>query len=219
MKRRKWAVVTDFDGTVTLKDVGDKVLRHFKAATKKEIELSYAPQVKMEEWMKKYFRPGAASKKEIEAYVLSSTRLRGGFKEFRAFCAREGVPLEIASGGVDLYIDCLLKEWRLKIKSFYGRARFTSGGVRVSFPCLKGATLDAFKAARVRHYQRLGYSVAFCGDGTSDLKAARSADAVFATKRLRRYCLEEGVRNRQLKNFLSVRDFIRSSREDDNAAL
>jgi len=214
MNRRKWAVVTDFDGTITLKDVSDKLLVHFKAATKEEIELSYDPRVKMEEWMKKYFRPLAASKEEIEAYVLSSASLRAGFKEFAAFCSLEGVPLEIASGGVDLYIDCLLKKWGLKIKSFYGRARFTPGGIQVSFPCLKGAALDEFKSARVRHYQRLGYGVAFCGDGTSDLKAARSADAVFATKRLRRYCLEKGVRNRQLKNFFSVRDFIGGSGRD-----
>ncbi len=212
MEKATWAVVTDFDGTITLKDVGDALLRHFKAATREEIERSYAPHVKMEEWMKEYFRPLTASKKDIEAYVLASTRLRGGFKEFRAFCAAEGIPLEIASGGLDLYIECLLKKWGLKIKSFYGFTRFTSGGVRVTFPCLKGTTLDAFKTARVRHYQRLGYKVVFCGDGTSDLKAARAADAVFAAKRLRRFCREEDVKNRQLKNFFGVRDFIRSSR-------
>ena len=208
MRPIKWAVVTDFDGTVTLKDVGDVLLRHFKAATKEEIEDSCSPHVKMEEWMIKYFRPLMVPKKEIEAYVLESTRLRSGFREFHAFCAGQGIPLEIASGGVDLYIDCLLGKWRLKIKSFYGRARFTAKGLRVDYPCLKGSTLDVFKAARVRHYQRLGYKVAFCGDGASDLKAARAADAVFATKKLRRFCLEEGVRNRQLKNFFTVREFI-----------
>ncbi len=81
---------------------------------------------------------------------------------------------------------------------------------------MKRKPLDAFKAARVRYYQRLGYKVAFCGDGTSDLKAARAADAVFATKRLRRFCLEEGVSNRQLKNFFSVKKFIgkRARREE-----
>ena len=208
MKTNKWAVITDFDGTITLRDVGDAILRHFKAATKEEIERSYGPHVKIEEWMKEYFRPVTVSRKDIEAYVKASTRLRGGFKEFHAFCAGAGVPLEIASGGVDLYIDCLLKEWGLKIKSFYGFTRFTPGGVRVTFPCLKGTTLEAFKAARVRRYQRLGYKVVFCGDGTSDLKAARTADAVFATKRLRRLCLEKGVRNSRLKNFFDVKNYI-----------
>ena len=208
MKPIKWAVVTDFDGTVTLKDVGDVLLKHFKVATKEEIEGSYSPSVKMEEWMIEYFRPLTAPRKDVESYVLESTRLRAGFREFHAFCAGQSVPLEIASGGVDLYIDCLLKKWRLKIKSFYGRTRLTAKGLLVEYPCLKGTTLDVFKANRVRHYQRLGYKVAFCGDGTSDLKAARIADAVFATKRLRRFCLEEGVRNRQLKNFFTVREFI-----------
>jgi len=208
MRPIKWAIVTDFDGTVTLKDVGDVLLMHFKIATKEEIEGGYSPRVKMEEWMIRYFQPLTAPRKKIEAYVLESTRLRRGFRELHAFCAGRGIPLEIVSGGVDLYIDCLLKRWRLKIKSFYGRTRLTAKGLLVEYPCLKGSTLDVFKAARVRHYQRLGYKVAFCGDGTSDLKAARAADAVFATKRLRRFCLEEGVRNRQLKNFFTVSDFI-----------
>ena len=208
MRPIKWAVVTDFDGTVTLKDVGDFLLQYFKVATKEEVEGSYSPDVKMEEWMIRYFRPLTTPRKKIEAYVLRSTRLRNGFREFRAFCAGQAIPLEIVSGGVDLYIDCLLKKWRLKIKSFYGRTRLTAKGLLVEYPCLKGTTLDVFKAARVRHYQRLGYKVAFCGDGTSDLKAARIADAVFATKRLRRFCLEEGVRNRQLKNFFTVKEFI-----------
>jgi len=208
MKSKKWAVVTDFDGTVTLKDVGDAVFRYFNIATREEIKRSYSPGVKMEAWMIKCLRPVTVPRKEIEAYVLASTRLRGGFQEFHAFCAGGGIPLEIASGGVDFYIDCLLKKWELKIKSFYGRTRFTPKGIVTEYPCFKGATLDVFKAGRVLHYQRLGYKVAFCGDGTTDRKAARKADAVFATKRLRRFCLEEGIRNRQLRNFFDVKDFI-----------
>ena len=160
-------------------------------------------------------RPAANSAPPSDG-LSAAARLRGGFRELRAFCGRQSVPLEIVSGGIDLYIDLLLKAWGLRIKSFRGRARFTADGVRISFPCLKGTTLDAFKAARVKHYQRLGYGVVFCGDGTSDLKAARSADAVFAAKRLRRYCLEEGVGNRRLKNFFSVRDFIRGARRAAN---
>ena len=204
----RWAVVTDFDGTVTLKDVGDVLLIHFKAATREDIDLAYDPGVKMEEWMREYFRPLKADKKDIEDYVLSSTRLRGGFRGLHAFCAGARFPLEIVSGGIDLYIDCLLKKWGLKIKKFHGRARFTAKGLVVDYPCMKGETLDLFKAGRVRHHQRLGYRVAFCGDGTTDIKAARAADIVFATKRLRTFCLKEGIPSRQLKNFSSVKAFL-----------
>ena len=206
-------MVTDFDGTVTLKDVGDVLLIHFKAATRKEIDLSCAPGVKMKEWMKKYFRPLKIPKKDIEAYVLASARLRGGFREFHKFCAGACVPLEIVSGGVDLYLDCLLKKWGLKVKAFYGRTRFTPKGLLVDYPCMKGSTLDAFKAARVRHYRRLGCRVAFCGDGATDIKAARAADAVFATKRLRTFCQKAGIPNRRLKNFHAVKDFILKNQE------
>lgn len=204
MELQKWAVVTDFDGTVTLKDVGDVLLLHFKAATREEIEQAYSPSVDMKEWMKRFFRPLGVTKREAEAYVLASTRMRGGFPELVRFCARRRFPLEIVSGGVDLYIDCLLKKWRLKVKAFCGRARFTPRGLAIDYPHMDGTTLDDFKAARVRHYQRLGFRTAFCGDATTDIKAARAADAVFAAKRLWTYCRENRLPARRLKNFRSV---------------
>ena len=210
MRRRtaRWAVVTDFDGTVTLKDVGDVLLIHFKAATREQIEQAYSPEVDMKAWMKKFFRPLNATKAEAEAFVLASTRLRGGFRELAGFCARKRFPLEIVSGGVDLYIDCLLKAWKLKVKSYRGRARFKRGGVLVDYPHMKGASLDDFKAARVRRYQRLGYRVAFCGDATTDIKAARIADAVFAAKKLWTFCRNTGLPGRRLKNFSGVTQLL-----------
>lgn len=205
----KWAVVTDFDGTITLKDVSDALLVRFKAATKTEVAGSYDPSVKIDQWMTRYFEKLKADRAQIEDYVLKSTRLRNGFREFHTFCTNNNIPLEIASGGVDLYIKCLLKQWQLKIKAFHGRARFTTSGILVDYPPFKGASLDDFKAARVRHHQKLGRKVIFCGDGTSDLKAAKAADAVFATKKLRFFCQAQTIKHYQLKNFHQLITFLK----------
>lgn len=207
-RRTAWAVVTDFDGTVTLRDVGDVLLLHFKAATREEIERAYSPSVNIKEWMKRFFRPLDVTKRELEAYVRESTRLRGGFPELARFCAGRRFPLEIVSGGLDLYIDCLLKKWGLKVKTFCGRARFTPRGLAIDYPRMDGASLDDFKTARVRHYRRLGCRVAFCGDATTDIKAAQAADAVFAAKRLWTHCRQNRLPARRLKNFRTVLDLL-----------
>lgn len=205
-------MVTDFDGTVTLKDVSDALLLHFKAAGRSEIARSYDPSVALERWMTAYYRLLKVPRRRIEEYVREAARLRGGFPEFSAFCKGSGIPLEIVSGGLDVYIDCLLRYWRLKINAYRARARFTPEGIRIDYPFLRNTSLDDFKARRVCHYQKKGYEVLFCGDGTSDLKAARLADAVFATKRLRIFCGKEEIRHRQLKNFFDVKSFLVKNR-------
>jgi len=204
----KWAVVTDFDGTVTLKDVSDDLLLHFKITDKETIEKAYAPSVNVEKWMEAYYRLVKISRRRIEDRVRAASRLRAGFGELRDFCENRRIPLEIVSGGLDLYIECLLKHWRLKVNYYCARTRFTPAGILVNYPFLKRTTLELFKARRVEYYHSRGCKVLFCGDGTSDLKAARLADAVFATKKLRDFCLGQGVRHRRLKNFFTVRDFI-----------
>ena len=140
----KWAVVTDFDGTVTLKDVSDALLLHFKAAGREEIERSYDPSVELERWMTAYYRLLKVPRPRIEEYVRDSARLRGGFQELSAFCAGSGVPLEIVSGGLDVYIDCLLRYWRLKISAYRARARFTPEGISIDYPFLRNSSSDVF---------------------------------------------------------------------------
>jgi len=188
--------------------VGDSILLHFDAATKKEIEDSYAFGVNMCEWMRKVFLKLRAPKEKIQAHVLASTRLRNGFKSFPAFCAANSVPFEIASGGIDLYAEPVFSKHRLKAKSFFGKARVAGNGVKITYPFLKKNTLDDFKAHRVLRLRRLGYKVIFCGDGTTDLKAARAADKVFAAKKLFGHCRALGLKATRLKNFHQVRDFL-----------
>ena len=212
-------MVADFDGTITLRDVGDSLLLRFGAATKKEIAASYAFGVAMDKWMRRIFLKLRVSQKRIQAHVRASTRLRNGFKEFTAFCAANSVPFEIASGGIDLYAEPVFSKYRLKARSFFGKARVTGAGVKITYPFLKGRTLDGFKALRVARLRRLGYRVIFCGDGTTDLQAARAADKVFAAKKLLGHCRVIGLKATRLKNFYQVRDFIRKNSVSESLRL
>lgn len=201
-----WAVVLDFDGTVAMTDVGDSILMRFGGLTKAEIRASYDPRVATEDWMKENFLRVRASLDDMRRYVLSTVRPRPGAGRFLDWCREAGIPVEIVSGGVDLYLDPLLEKWRLSpVRRFRAASRLTSGGIRLGYPFLKGEALDAFKRGRVEAHQRRGRRVLFAGDGTSDLQAARTADLAFATGVLWRRCRDKGIPVKRLTDFDGVR--------------
>lgn len=178
----KLAVVSDFDATLTKKDVGDSLLIEFKKADIKEIELSYQMGFKVEEWMKIYFsRMKDIPFTEIERFVIEKVEPRDGFLDFFSFLTENKIPFEIVSGGVDAYIEPFFKKYAISPKGFYG---IFKDGV-VSYPFLGDMTLSQFKASRVVHYKNLGYAVVFLGDSQNDYEASLVADIRFATLRLK----------------------------------
>lgn len=206
-----WAVVSDFDGTITLRDVGDHLLLHYGFSDRKTIEESYSLKVRVEDFMKRAFAGAALTEAVIAGFVREKVRARAGFREFVLYCGASRVPLEIVSGGVDLYADPFFKKHGVKVKSFFGRARVVRGGIRITYPFLKAMDLSSFKASRVARMQRAGRRVVFFGDGPNDLKAAALADRVYAAGRLYKLCLERGIPALRLGNFDAARSFLKKA--------
>lgn len=212
MKTHKgWAAVSDFDGTITLRDVGDHLLLHYGFADRKTIEESYSLKVRVEDFMKRAFSGACLSKKTITEFVHKNVKARAGFREFIFFCEQAGVPFEIASGGVDLYADPFFKKHGVKVKSFFGKARVAGCGIKITYPFLKRTDLSSFKASRVARLKSSGHRVVFFGDGPNDLKAAKIADKVYAAGRLYRLCREGGIPASPLVNFARAVNFMRKN--------
>lgn len=206
-----WAAVSDFDGTVTLRDVGDHLLLHYGFADRKTIEESYSLKVRVEDFMKRAFSGAKLTEEVIASFVREKVRARAGFRDFILFCEAAGIPFEIASGGIDLYADPFFKKHGVAVKSFFGRARVVKGGIRINYPFLKRMDLSSFKASRVGRLKKAGYKVVFFGDGPNDLKAAELADKVYATGRLLRLCRERGIAASPLLSFARAADFIKKN--------
>lgn len=207
----KWAVVSDFDGTLTLEDVGDAILIEFGVFTPADIERSYGPGQSVEEWMKRGFARLEASRPSIEAFILREMKPRPGLRAFSRFCADGRVPFDIVSGGADIYARPLLKAWGVKARTSFGRTRRKDAGWNVRYEDLAGRTLPAFKAARVKHYRDRGFAVLFCGDAPSDLRAAGLADKVYAAGRLRGLCRARGIRFSPLRDLRDAAAFVKKN--------
>ncbi|MFA5162324.1 MAG: HAD-IB family phosphatase [Elusimicrobiales bacterium] len=209
----RFALVTDFDGTVTTRDVGDFICLRFGVATAEDIELSYAAGVCVQDWVKKFFGRLRRGPDEVRSLVLGKIRMRAGFAEAARLLAQNGAPVEITSGGLDIYIKPLLEKWGAPdIKLFCGAARYGKNGYRVRYPWKM--KLDDLKASRVRFHRRRGRKVIFCGDAASDFRAARAADIVFARGRLLEMCRAAGVKAAPLESFSAVAEAAGLVRRD-----
>ncbi|MGC8728344.1 MAG: HAD-IB family phosphatase [Elusimicrobiales bacterium] len=204
----KIALVTDFDGTITTRDVGDFLLLYFKLATLEEIEDSYRLGIKIEEWMKTYFsRMNKIKKEDVKKAVRENIKIREGFKEAVESLKKHNMPVEVVSGGVDLYIEEVFSIYGIDLKGFYGK--FNDG--KISFDFLGSDTLSDFKAYRVDYYKNLGYKTIFCGDAVNDYKAAKKADIAFAALRLKEILKKENYPFKELDDFKELKELINAS--------
>ncbi len=199
----KYALITDFDGTVTTLDIGNTLCLHYGTTTPARIEKAFAAKEDAKHWMRSHFSPITADKKDFEEVILSYAVIKNGFVELAKYCGEKKMPFEIASGGLDIYINPVLKHNNVPpIKIYCVQGTFTADGIAVDFVHFPDTTLEAFKAERVKYYKAQGFTTIFFGDGPSDFDAAKEADICFATSRLKTLCEENKL------PFLAFEDYF-----------
>jgi 2-hydroxy-3-keto-5-methylthiopentenyl-1-phosphate phosphatase len=203
-------VVTDFDGTATTADMGDSILLRFNGASAQEIEKSCESGVDIEKWMRERFGALKVTMLELMRFARDTAVMREGFSDVYRACRDTKRPFEIASGGLDIYIVPIVESWGVfDINTACGFARVSERGFNVSYPFM-GMSVEKYKAHRVNILKSAGYRVVYCGDGLSDLEAARAADVVFATGKLHSACAKSKIKTREL-DFHKVAALVRRS--------
>ncbi|MGB2578815.1 HAD superfamily phosphoserine phosphatase-like hydrolase [Elusimicrobium simillimum] len=205
-----YAIITDFDGTITTFDMAHRIVEHYSGAPAPN---PYADGVKEDgkEWMSRQMKSVKVSQEDFENFVLSTAAPREGLLDLVKACFECNVPIEIVSGGVDLYIKpFLLKQAIAGLPLFCAKGTFTSEGIELDFEDFNGLDLEDFKAAHVIKFKELGYTVIFCGDGHTDIRAAAAADIVFAAGHLLEKCRQQDIPARELLSFKEVENIIRS---------
>jgi len=200
----KYAIVTDFDGTLTKEDVADLLVSHFKVAGVKCAPNNTCDD-EAKHWMRCYMGAIKAGQKEFEAYVTKAAEAREGLVEMIGAAFAKDVPFEIVSGGLDIYINPVLKKYNISgIPVYAANGVFTTEGIKVDYPLLENFTLADFKASRVKHFKKLGYKTIFCGDGFTDFEAAKEADILFARAHLLDLCVRKNIPANELVTFKEI---------------
>jgi 2,3-diketo-5-methylthio-1-phosphopentane phosphatase len=197
-------LVLDFDGTLTLRDIGHAVCKHFldEEARLPPIAAWMRGELSLGEAQAQIWPRVRAPEAEVLAYVAEVGTLRAGVDELLSTARERGWHVVIASGGFDFYLRHLLGE-RLRVdpapELISNRGRFGASGIEVQFPHVdpscrtcavcKGVVLDRL---RQRHPQR---PLIFVGDGLTDRCAMGRADRLFAVAggELESHCREAGA--------------------------
>ena len=202
----KKAFLFDFDGTITLRDTSELVLRRY-ASSEWEIfdAMMDSGEISLEECMKRQFQLVKEGPETILSFLDEQIQIRKGFSEIISKLARTDAEIAIVSAGLDFVIRHQMERLGLdgKIRIICGKTSF-DGHIHFDFPAIENPAAADFKQDAVMKYQQSGHNVFYIGDGSSDYNAARTASHCFAISgsRLENMCRREDI------DFMSIQDFL-----------
>jgi 2-hydroxy-3-keto-5-methylthiopentenyl-1-phosphate phosphatase len=207
-----YVVLTDFDGTVSTTDVGNRLFAKFAGDGWEAVVQSWKDgQIGSRDCLIAECSLARATPEQIRRFALAR-EIDPHFKPFVRFCRTADIPVVILSDGLDYYIDLLLEKYGLKdLPRFANRLEFRGNELIPRFPYFeKGCgRCGNCKGYHVRRYQQGGRKVIYIGDGFSDRCGVRAADVVFAKDDLRRYCRQQSIGHETFQDFSDLLEQMR----------
>lgn len=207
-----WALLLDFDGTVTFEDtdavVAERTLPAERLATFSRLIRSYeALEIGLVAYFEQYLELVALPPEELQE-LAAEVPARPGAAELVRFCNNAGIEVRIVSEGIDLLVEPAAKAAGLAaVPISCNRARREDGRWRLepaagAEPCPRCLSC---KGALVRRLRAEGQRVVVVGDGASDLCGAREADLVLGRGSLAKHCQRESIPHHLWETFDDVR--------------
>ncbi|TGZ82406.1 hypothetical protein EX30DRAFT_370521 [Ascodesmis nigricans] len=214
--QHKFMVFTDFDGTITRTDSNDFLTDNVGYGVQRRRELNLA--VLEETWtFRDAFKDMLDSVKlpfpQCIDLLVKNIKLDPGFADFYKWATDNDIPVIVLSSGMEPIIRALLKE-------LVGP---TAEGIKIvsnQVDIHEDGTWDIVfhddshfghdKSLAIRPYAHLPTNerptLFYCGDGVSDLSAARETDLLFAKvgHDLITYCQKEGFPFKVFRDFKDI---------------
>lgn len=222
--QRRTVIFSDFDGTISTRDVGNRLFHHFsKGRASVLVEKWKTGEITARECLTREADLIRLNQQQLTDFLDSFT-LDPGFAQFEQQCRANEVELHIVSDGVNLYIEYLLEKHgfpHLPILANLGR--LINDRLLIDYPFAMGAcgTCGNCKGDRIREYVESATDkpfLIFIGDGLSDRCAAGIADTVFAKNDLADYCQKHNISFNSYDTFDDIsRAILTSGRFNKNS--
>ena len=216
MARPPLTVICDFDGTITTADVGHAICERFAPGSLDRVDARWmAGEISFHEAYRLACLDLTAPLAEMVAHAIAVAEIRPGFADLVEACAESGARLVVASAGIDLYVEPILRKHlgdrRDGIHVRANAAAVTAAGVEVTFPhhhpdC---ATCGNCKGLHARRARAEGRVVIGVGDSHTDACLAREADHVFARAWLAGHCEASVIAHHPYEDFHPVARLVR----------
>jgi len=181
--RPKTLVQCDFDGTVTIGDVGFMLLDGFASGDWRQWEKKYAAsEISVGRFNTEVFSMVTADRQTMLDYIKGRVVIRPGFSDFVALCRQREFRLVIVSNGLRFYIEQVLGDIGMPTLEVYAaETDFCPDGLRVEYTGPDGSAVDSGpKNAYTDFFLAEGYRVIYIGDGRSDFLPAQRCNTIFA---------------------------------------
>ena len=203
-------VQCDFDGTVTIGDVGFMLLDGFASGDWRQWEQKYADgEISVGRFNTEVFSMVTADRQAMLDYIKGKVTIRPGFSDFVTLCQQKAFRLVIVSNGLIFYIEKVLEDIGLTALEVYAAdTDFRPDGLRVKYTAPDGSAVDSGpKNAYTDFFLADGYRVIYIGDGRSDFLPAQRCNTIFAAADaggLLPLCRRENVRCHPYTSFHDI---------------
>ncbi|MDT3695001.1 MAG: MtnX-like HAD-IB family phosphatase [Ignavibacterium sp.] len=199
MKKREIKIFADFDGTITLQDIGEAIFNKFGDARKVDEIITNLLEDKISSkqcWDELCDSAGTVDLNELIDFV-NTMEIDKTFITFTEFCNKNDLEMIVLSDGFDFYIDKMFEKYRLKGLKYYSNNLKIERNGRLSagYPHYDADSPTSANCKRnhiINHSSDEDYTV-YIGDGNSDKEAAQYCDFIFAKKDLARFCSMERI--------------------------
>jgi 2,3-diketo-5-methylthio-1-phosphopentane phosphatase len=194
----KRLILCDFDGTVSLEDMGYALLNRFSSGDWEVIDREFSEgKIGSKEAYSRIIKILRGDKEALQTFIQDRSDIDPHFSSFYQYCLEKGIDVKIVSDGLDFYIKTILEIHHLSEIPFYANcSRFLSkGGMDLSFPHSNEecGLCGTCKKRLVQVHRKQYDCIIFVGNGLSDRCAAQEADFVFAKDSLYPYCIEQDI--------------------------
>ncbi len=214
-----WAVVSDFDGTITLLDTNALLFSRLGKRANQEIEEKFKRgELGTREAMQLHFEQLRITQAEFLAFLERNISLDPFFGDFVRVLQEKNIPLVIVSAGFSNTIHYLFNREGIPDYACIRANKLHFAGERVEveffrppFLCSRGGKgCGHCKVESVAELRSRGRKVLFIGDGLTDCCAAEKADLVLAKDELERHCEEWGLPYYRFTDFSQVKRIFSS---------
>lgn len=213
---KKPLFLTDFDGTVNLKDVSFSILNHFTEGRWEGIDKEFiSGKIGSLVAYSRISKLLKGSEDEWKNYSQNMADLDPWFKKF--IDEASNFKVVIVSDGLDIYIKEILKKEGVSGIEFYAsKVEFKKNKIEIKFPFRSDECEDCGTCKRdiLLKKKKEGYSpIIYIGDGYSDRCAYQYADWVFAKRALARILISKKRGFSYLRSFENLLKWIKEKKK------
>jgi 2,3-diketo-5-methylthio-1-phosphopentane phosphatase len=227
--KEKTLIVCDFDGTITSNDSTDEILKKFSLLDWRKIGSDYDHgKISHFEMNRRFAKSIVINRKLMSNFIKTTIKLRKGFKSFFQRCIDTNTRLVIVSGGWDVYIKVILKDFDVdfitesmdlkslilntnKVSVICNHLNYTGNGkwklsngwnklsCKVSSPC-KGKIMQILGGSRIHKV--------VIGNSSTDFCMIEKAGQIFSTGSLSSLCQNKHIKSVKFEQFNQLLKYI-----------